>query len=172
MRIRASPHLWVPETPHTSRDLLILVEQSTEPVAPSDCVRAARWPLGEWAEGSGLAERAMGAVVVVMVFVLPKRGHGVALVEDQDAVEEFATNRADEAFGDRVRPWCPHRCLDDPDVGGGEDGVERGVELGVAVAMRNRNRRLASSRSMSRFPSSASWTRCQRRPAGWPCASS
>jgi len=42
----------------------------------------------------------MGAVVVVMVFVLPKRGHGVALVEDQDAVEEFATNRADEAFGD------------------------------------------------------------------------
>ena len=34
----------------------------------------------------------MGAVVVVMVFVLPKRGHGVALVEDQDAVEEFATN--------------------------------------------------------------------------------
>jgi len=25
--------LWVPETPHTSRDLLILVEQSTEPVA-------------------------------------------------------------------------------------------------------------------------------------------
>ena len=42
--------------------------------------------------------------------------------------------RADEAFGDRVGPWCLHRCLDDADVGGGEDGVERGGELGVAVA--------------------------------------
>ena len=42
--------------------------------------------------------------------------------------------RADEAFGDRVRPWCPHRRLDDPDVDGGEDGVEGGGELGVAVA--------------------------------------
>ena len=40
--------LWVPETPHTSRDLLILVEQSTEPVAPSDGVRLARRLLGEW----------------------------------------------------------------------------------------------------------------------------
>ena len=40
--------VWVPETPHTSRDLLILVEQSTEPVAPSDGVRLARRRLGEW----------------------------------------------------------------------------------------------------------------------------
>jgi putative transposase len=39
---------WVPETPHTSRDLLILVEQSTEPVAPSDSVRVACRRLGEW----------------------------------------------------------------------------------------------------------------------------
>ena len=28
----------------------------------------------------------------------------------------------------------PHRCLDDADVDGGEDGVERGGELGVAIA--------------------------------------
>jgi len=27
-----------------------------------------------------------------------------------------------------------YRCLDDPDVDGGEDGVEGGGELGVAVA--------------------------------------
>ena len=33
--------------------------------------------------------------------VLPKHAGG-ALLNDQDAVEEFATNRADEAFGDRV----------------------------------------------------------------------
>ena len=52
----------------------------------------------------------------------------------RSAVEEFAADGADEAFGDRVGPRCPHRCLDDPDVDGGEDGVERGGELGVAVA--------------------------------------
>src|SRR3954453_3019355 len=40
--------LWVPETPRTSRDLLILVEQSAEPVAPSNGVRLASRSLGEW----------------------------------------------------------------------------------------------------------------------------
>jgi hypothetical protein len=38
----------VPETPHTSRGLLILVEQSTELVAPLDGVRLASRSLGEW----------------------------------------------------------------------------------------------------------------------------
>jgi hypothetical protein len=53
--------VWVPETPHMSRDLLIFVEQSSEPVAPSDGVGLARRRLGEWPEGSGLAERAVVA---------------------------------------------------------------------------------------------------------------
>jgi hypothetical protein len=34
--LRRCPSLWVPETPDTSGDLLILMEQSTEPVPPSD----------------------------------------------------------------------------------------------------------------------------------------
>ena len=46
--VRKKWTLWVPETPHTSRDLLILVEQSTEPVAPSDAFCRARRSLGEW----------------------------------------------------------------------------------------------------------------------------
>ena len=58
----------------------------------------------------------------------------MALVDDQEAVEEFAADGADEAFGDRVRLRCPHRRRDDSDVDGGEDGVEGGGELGVAVA--------------------------------------
>jgi len=40
--------LWVPETLHMSRDLLILLEQSTEPVAALDTCSRARRPLGEW----------------------------------------------------------------------------------------------------------------------------
>lgn len=38
--------LWVPETSHTSRDLLILVEQAAESVAPLDACCRARRPLG------------------------------------------------------------------------------------------------------------------------------
>ena len=77
----------------------------------------------------------MRAVVVVMVLVLAKHCWccGVPQVEDEDAVEEFASNAADEAFGDRVGSRRPHRCLDDPDVERGEHGVEGCGELGVAV---------------------------------------
>ena len=44
------------------------------------------------------------AVVVVVARVLPKHGCGVPLVDDQDVVEDFPADRADEAFGDRVGP--------------------------------------------------------------------
>jgi hypothetical protein len=80
----------VPETPHTSRDLLILVEQPTEPVAPPDGVRVARRRLGEWSEGSGLAERAVWPVTVVVLGVLGQHRCSMPLVGDQGAVEEFA----------------------------------------------------------------------------------
>ena len=76
----------------------------------------------------------MWPVFVEVALIMAKYNGGVSLVDDQDAVEEFAADRADEAFRDRVRPWCSHRRLDDPDVDGGEDGVEGGGELGVAVA--------------------------------------
>jgi hypothetical protein len=58
----------------------------------------------------------------------------VAWAGDQQVVEAFAAQRADEALGDRVRPRCPDWGADDADVGGGEHGVEGGGELGIAVA--------------------------------------
>src|SRR4029079_14030791 len=73
-------------------------------------------------------------VAHVVAFELAQHGYGVSSVEDQEVVEEFAADRADEAFGDRVRPWCTHRRRDDLDVDGCEHGVEGGSELGVAVA--------------------------------------
>jgi hypothetical protein len=74
------------------------------------------------------------AVVVVVLGVLGQHGCGVPLVHDQEAGEEFAADRPDEAFGDRIRPRCTHWRLDDPDVDGGEDGVERGGEPAVSVS--------------------------------------
>jgi hypothetical protein len=43
-------------------------------------------------------------VIVVVVFELARHGCGVSLVDDQEAVEEFAVDRADEGLGDRVCP--------------------------------------------------------------------
>jgi len=65
---------------------------------------------------------------VVVAFELVQYERGVSSVEDKESVEEFAADCPDEAFGDRVRAGCPHRGLDDPDVDGGEDGVEGGGE--------------------------------------------
>jgi hypothetical protein len=75
----------VPEILHTSRDLLILVEQSAESVAPSDGVRLARRRLGERAQRSGLTEGPVwpvgvypsGAVLDDEERVQPVQGDGV-----------------------------------------------------------------------------------------------
>jgi hypothetical protein len=84
--------------------------------------------------GSGLTEGAVWPVVVVMACVLLEHGCGVTVVDDHDMVEEFAADGADQAFGDGVCSRRPHRCLDNPDVDRGEDGIEGVGELGVAVA--------------------------------------
>ena len=51
-----------------------------------------------------MAEGPVRPVFVEMVLELAESGCRVSLVEDQDAVEEFATEGADEAFGDGVVP--------------------------------------------------------------------
>lgn len=80
-----------------------------------------------------MAERAVRPVSVEVVFVLAENGCGMSLVDDQSAVEEFAADAANEAFGDRVGPRCPDRRPDDADIDRGEDGVEGGGELRIAV---------------------------------------
>jgi hypothetical protein len=89
--------------------------------------------VGKWSTGSGLRQCAVQPVSVVVLFVLGERCCGVPLIGDQDPVEEFAANGADEAFGDRVGPRCLNRRLDHVDADRGEDGVEGGGELGVAI---------------------------------------
>ena len=54
-----------------------------------------------------MAECAVRPVVVVMVLVLAKHGCGMPQVNDEDPVEEFASDAADEAFGKAVRPRTP-----------------------------------------------------------------
>ena len=93
----------------------------------------------------------MRLVIVVVVFVLTEHGCGMALIDDQDTVEQFAANAADEPFGDRVGLRRPGGRPDDPDIAPGEDGVEGSGEFGVAVSDERQNPRPASSRSMVRL---------------------
>jgi hypothetical protein len=73
-------------------------------------------------------------MTVVVAFEPTQHGFGVSPVDDQEAAEEFAADRPDEAFGDRVRSRLPHRRPDDSDVDGGEDGIEGDGELAIAIS--------------------------------------
>jgi hypothetical protein len=43
------------------------------------------------------------AVLVVVMIIFAEHRCGMLLVDDQDTVEEFTADAADEAFGNRVR---------------------------------------------------------------------
>ena len=101
--------------------------------------------------GKGPQQRDLAAQPILLLEVVLQYHREVALSGDQELVEAFPAQRADEAFGDRVRPGCPNRGADDGDVGVGEHGVEGGGELGVSIAIKNRNWVACSPRSMSRL---------------------
>src|SRR6185503_3904003 len=69
-----------------------------------------------------------------MLCVLAQYRGEVSGSGDEEVVEAFPAQGADEAFRDRVRARRPYRGADDADVGAGEDGVEGGGELAVPVA--------------------------------------
>jgi hypothetical protein len=56
-----------------------------------------------------LAESAVWPVTVVVELVLAEYGRGMALIDDEGAVEELASDGANKAFGDGVGPWRPDR---------------------------------------------------------------
>ena len=72
--------------------------------------------------GRTLIQRSVRSVRVEVLDIFAQDDGEVALSGDQDVVEAFPAQGADEAFGDRVRPRRPDRSMDDADVGGGEDG--------------------------------------------------
>ena len=68
-----------------------------------------------------------------MLHILAQHDVEVAWSGDQEVVEAFPSQGADEAFGDRVRVGCSYRGADDADVGAGEHSIERAGELAVPV---------------------------------------
>ncbi|WNV92199.1 hypothetical protein [Umezawaea sp. Da 62-37] len=58
----------------------------------------------------------------------------MTLIHDQDVVEEFASDGADDPFAVGVHPGRPWRAPEHAQAVGAEDGVERVAVLAVAVA--------------------------------------
>ncbi len=73
-------------------------------------------------------------MTVVMIDVLGEDRFELMTMEDQHPIETFPTDRANETFGEGIRPWGSDWRADDPDALGAEDFVEADGELGVAIA--------------------------------------
>jgi hypothetical protein len=108
-------------------------------------------------------ERSVRAVGVVVREVFLQHRREVARCGDEEVVEAFAVQGADEALGDRVRSRCSNRGADDADVGAGEHPVDGGGEPGIPPRIKNRNRRVWSPRSIRRLR--ACWV--TRAAVGW-----
>ena len=81
-----------------------------------------------------LFEGAVGSVLVVVRDVVGDEAFELLAVPDDGAVEEFAADRADPAFSERVGHWRAHGCAEDFEAFGSEDLVEAVDELAAAVA--------------------------------------
>ena len=111
----------------------VLVDEAAEPVSSE---HAGGRP-GTWRDaacGRALIQGSVGSVGVEVLDILPQDDVEVAWSGDQDVVEAFPSQCPDEPFRDRVCSRCLDRGADDPDVGTGEHGVERGGEFAVSVA--------------------------------------
>src|SRR6476646_4981361 len=84
------------------------------------------------AHGRALMQGSVRAMGVVVLRVLAQYDVEVASSGDQDVVEAFSTQGADEAFCDRVRPRRPDRAANDADVGAIARPSIRGPEVGRA----------------------------------------
>ena len=103
---------------------------------------------------------------VVVLDVLGEDCLEVTAAEDEHPVEALAPDGADDALADGVGTRCLDRGSDDPDGVGGEDGVEGGGELGVAIADEELDRVCVVNAYLHR----ALWTtwRC-RTSTLWTC---
>src|SRR5262249_12133978 len=83
--------------------------------------------------GRVYGESAVWALAVVVRDIGAEYSFEVAAAEDQQPVETFGADGADEALGVGVCPWCADGRVDHFDPLAAEDLVEGGSELAVAV---------------------------------------
>src|ERR1017187_2038394 len=117
----------------TSRDLRILVDQATEPVASSDADVVLRRRGGDLAVGWSLAEGPVRPVGVVVIDVFAEGVVEMSPAGDEDAVGALAAGAGDPALADGVRARCLDRRLDNSHAGCGEDSVKAPMPRDITV---------------------------------------
>ena len=100
-------------------DLQVLVDEAAEPV-PSEHADARSGKRRDVACGWALVQRSVRSVVVEVLHILAQHDLEVAWSGDQEVVEAFTAQGADEAFRDRVAP--SRRLPLIPTVGPGPSG--------------------------------------------------
>jgi len=126
--------LCVPKTSSTSRDQAIFVDQATNTSLSADPELLKIDRFGQRFQRGCALQGAVRPVLIVVGLVLTQDLPQMGLVPDEGAVQEFASASPDPAFGDRVHAGRPDVTEHGPDPGVGEDHVERGGEVGAAVA--------------------------------------
>ena len=114
---------------------LVLVRKPAEDLLSADPVLSEvdlRWS-GAGLSGCELAEGTVRPGGVVMPQVLGQHPAQVVLIDDQQPIEEFPAQGADDPFADRVRSGRLRRAGENPDACRREDGVEGAGELACAI---------------------------------------
>jgi hypothetical protein len=113
--------------------------------------------------GGRCFEGSVWSVRVEVLHILAQHEIEVAWPGDQDVVEAFPAQRADESFRDRVRPWRPDRVRMMRMSAPAKTPSKAVVNLLSRSRIRNRNRSARSPRFMSRLR--ACWV--AQVPVGW-----
>ncbi len=72
-------------------------------------------------------------MIVVVGDVVDDEALELFAVPDDGAIEQFAADRSDPAFGERVGHGCSDRCAEDLEAFGAEDLVEAVDELAASI---------------------------------------
>jgi hypothetical protein len=96
-------------------------------------------------------ERSVRPMSVVVLGVLLQHYCEVARSGDQQVVEAFAAKGADEAFGDRVRSWCPDWGAEERMLAPSKTGSKAAVNFASRSRIKNRNWVARLPRYMSRL---------------------
>jgi hypothetical protein len=111
-----------------SRGVRVFVDQAAQDRFSADllCVDVGHGGAGSvrFVVGDVLGDALVRPGRVVVRLVLGQDGAQMSLAEDQDAVEEFSAEGADEAFADRVHARSLDGGEQDPSAGGLKDGVK------------------------------------------------
>ncbi len=123
--------------PCSSGGMFVFVEESAETIASADMQPCDRGGvghrLGQRTQGPGVRDAPMGTVTVMVPLVLPYGVQKMHPIPEQHPVEQFVAAGLDPPFHDRVHARHPHTAEHDGDAGVGEDRVEQGRVLPVAV---------------------------------------